>query len=282
MKISVRQKPVQTTKTKDSFDVRIVRYEYIHSIKDEFFDELVKIANPKSGESILDAGCGYGSVTREILKRSKDKKLYCFLADSNHTQLLRAQEELTSIDSKHKSEVKFFIDNLIDTKFKENTFDSVIAKMVIHEIPFKKQQQAIENAYRILKPGGKLIIWDMALDVNTQKFIQEIIRMKDKLAGFKTLEKNRYFLRFDEIKTLLSNSGFSKVKNEYKIISPVITHKRLEQEFGNDILKLNKWHKFIRAKAKELEPKILKQLQIEDSGDSISFVPQKAIITAVK
>jgi ubiquinone/menaquinone biosynthesis C-methylase UbiE len=282
MKISVNQEQIQETKSKDSFDVRIVRYEYIHSIKDEFFEELVKIANPKSNEYILDAGCGYGSVTREILKRKKDKKLICFLADSNHTQLLRAKEELTNFNNTHKSELKFYIDNLIDTKFKENTFDTIIAKMVIHEIPFKKQQQAIENAYRILKPGGKLIIWDMALDAKTQKFIQEIIRMKDKLAGFKTLERNRYFLRFDEIKTLLSNSGFSKVKNEYKITSPVITHKRLEQEFGNDILKLNKWHKFIREKAKELEPKILKQLQMEDSGDSISFVPQKAIITAVK
>lgn len=282
MEITVKQEQVQETKNRDSFDVRIVRYEYIHSIKDEFFEALVKIANPKSNENILDAGCGYGSVTREILKRKKDKKLICFLADSNHTQLLRAKEELMNLDYTHKSELKFFVDNLIDTKFKENAFDTIIAKMVIHEIPFKKQQQAIENAYRILKPGGKLIIWDMALDERTQKFIQEIIRMKDKLAGFKTLEKNRYFLRFDEIKKLLSNSGFSKVKNEYKIKSPVITHKRLEQEFGNDISKLNKWHKFIRDKAKYLEPNILKQLQIEDSGDSISFVPQKAIITAVK
>lgn len=282
MKISVKQKPVQTTKTKDSFDVRIVRYEYIHSIKDEFFDELVKIANPKSGENILDAGCGYGSVTREILKRSKDKKLNCFLADSNHTQLLRAQEELTNLDNKHKSEVKFFIDNLIDTKFKENTFDTVIAKMVIHEIPFKKQQQAIENAYRILKPKGKLIIWDMALDDKTQMIIQDIIRMKDKLAGFKTLEKNRYFLRFDEIKNLLSNAGFTNAKKEYQIISPVITHKRLEQEFGNSKKKLEKWHDFIRERAKQVEPAILKKLKFTDEGNSISFIPPKAIITAIK
>lgn len=282
MKISLNLKEIQRTKTNDSFDVRIVRYEYIHSIKDEFFEELVNITNPKSSQSILDAGCGYGSVTRELLKRKKDEKLICFLADSNYTQLLRAKEEFTNLDYTHKSELKFFIDNLIDTKFKENTFDTIIAKMVIHEIPFKKQQQAIENAYRILKPGGKLIIWDMALDKKTQNFIQEIIRMKDKLAGFKTLEKNRYFLRFDEIKTLLSNSGFIEVKNEYKISSPVITKKRLEQEFGNDLLKLNKWNNFIREKIKELEPKVLKQLQVEDNGDSISFIPQKAIITAVK
>ncbi len=281
MKIGIKQQARQTVKLKDSFDVRIVRYEYIHSIKDEFFDELAKIANPQNGQNILDAGCGYGAVTREILKRAKNKKLNCFLADANHTQLMRAKEELGSIDG-HKSETKFFIDNLVDTKFEENTFDTIIAKMVIHEIPLEKQKQAIENAYRILKPNGKLIIWDMALDNDTQLFIQEVIRMKDKLAGFKTLEKNRYFLRFDEIKTLLSSAGFKKAKKEYQIVSPVITHKRLEQEFGNSKAKLNKWHKFIREKAKETKPTILKKLKFADEGESISFVPPKAIITAIK
>ena len=281
MKIGIKQQARQTAKLKDSFDVRIVRYEYIHSIKDEFFDELAKIANPQNGQNILDAGCGYGAVTREILKRAKNKKLNCFLADANHTQLMRAKEELGSIDG-HKSETKFFIDNLVDTKFEENTFDTIIAKMVIHEIPLEKQQQAIENAYRILKPNGKLIIWDMALDNDTQLFIQEVIRMKDKLAGFKTLEKNRYFLRFDEIKTVLSSAGFKKAKKEYQIVSPVITHKRLEQEFGNSKVKLNKWHKFIREKAKETTPTILKKLKFTDEGGSISFVPPKAIITAIK
>ena len=169
-----------------------------------------------------------------------------------------------------------------NTNFKENTFDTIIIKMVIHEIPLKNQQQAIDNAYTILKPNGKLIIWDMALDIDTQPFIQEVIRLKDKLAGFKTLEINRYFLRSDEIKSLLSNSGFKKIKKEYEIVSPVITQKRLEQEFGNSKIKLNKWHNFIRAKAKETNPAVLKKLNYCDEGGSISFVPPKAIFTAVK
>lgn len=282
MKISPEQKQIQEIENSDSFDVRIVRYEYIHSIKDEFFEQLIKIANPKSADTILDAGCGYGSVTREVLKRNKDKNLKCFLADSNYTQLLRAETELTNIGFSHNSEIKFFKDNLIDTKFKENTFDTVIAKMVIHEIPFDKQPLAIENAYRILKPGGKLVIWDMTLDKKTQKFIQDVIRMKDKLAGFQTLEKNRYFLRFDEIQCLLSKAGFKNANLAYKIVSPVVTSKRLDQEFSNSGIKLSLWHDYIRERAKEVEPSILKQLKFKDNGDSISFVPPKAIISAIK
>lgn len=281
MKLDIKQQTRQTVKTKDSFDVRIVRYEYIHSIKDEFFDELVRIVDPQNGQNVLDAGCGYGAVTREILKRIKNKKLNCFLSDANYIQLKRAKEELENIDG-YKSETKFFIDNLIDTKFEENTFDTIIAKMVIHEIPAQKQQKAIDNTYRILKQNGRLIIWDMALDDDTQNFIQEVIRMKDKLAGFKTLEKNRYFLRFDEIKTLLLNAGFKKIKKEYEIVSPVITHKRIDQEFGNNKVKLNKWHNFIRERAERIKPDTLKRMEFKDEGESISFVPPKAIITAIK
>lgn len=282
MKKCLKQKQVQEIENCDSFDIRIVRYEYIHSIKDKFFEQLIKIANPNSTEIILDAGCGYGSVTREVLKRNKEKNLKCFLADSNYTQLSRAEAELNNIGFEHHSEIKFFKDNLIDTKFRDNTFNTIIAKMVIHEIPFDKQPRAIENAYKILKPGGKLIIWDMILDEKTQKFIQDVIRMKDKLAGFQTLEKNRYFLRFDEIQFLLTKAGFKEVKLEYKIDSPVLTKKRLKQEFGNNVIKLSRWHNYIRERVKEVDPLTLKQLKFKDNGDSISFVPPKAIISAMK
>lgn len=266
----------------DSFDLRIVRYEYIHSIKPEFFERLVNIANPKSGEAILDAGCGYGSVTREILKRNKDKHLTCFLADSCITQLSRARAELANLNFQHKSDIRFFQDDLLNTNFAEHTIDTIVAKMLIHEIPFEKQPGAIGNAYAILKPGGKLVIWDMALDDKTQRFIQDVIRMKDKLAGFHTLESNRYFLRFDEIETLLTNAGFKDVRKAYTINSPVITKKRLKQEFGNCKIKLRQWHDFIRERAMGVDPSVLERLKFSDDGDSISFTPPKAIITAVR
>ena len=282
MRIQLNQKEEQTAKLEDSFDIRIVRYEHIHGIKEEDFDALALITNPKSNEIILDAGCGYGSVSREIIKRNKSKKLNFFLADANQTQLKRAIEEFNGLDFNHNSELKFFIDNLLYTQFKDNSFHTIIAKMVIHEIPQKEQQQAINNAYKILKPGGKMIIWDMSLDEKSQQFIQNIIRMKDKLAGFKTLEKNRYFLRFDETKSLLSNAGFRNIKQEYEILSPIITKKRLTEEFGNNISKLNKWHNFIRKQTKELDLNTIKKMQFEDYGESISFVPHKSIIIAIK
>ena len=51
-----------------SFDHRIVRYEDIHSIAPNDFVVLVNAAAIEAGCRILDCGCGYGAVTREILR----------------------------------------------------------------------------------------------------------------------------------------------------------------------------------------------------------------------
>jgi hypothetical protein len=106
--------------------------------------------------------------------------------------------------------------------------------------------------------------------------------MKDKLAGFHTLEVNRYFLRFDEIEALLTNAGLKDVRRAFTIESPVITKKRLKQEFDNCKIKLNQWHDFIRERAIGVDPSVLRCLKFRDDGDSISFTPPKAIITAVR
>lgn len=282
MKSNQKYNEISTTKISDSFDVRFVRYEYIHTVKDEYLDELYKILNPQPDENILDIGCGYGFVTKQIINRTPSKNLILSLADSNTTQLQRAKDEISTISNTHKSKIIFYHDNILSTKLPVNTFDKIVAKMIIHEIPLKYQQKAIDNLFKLLKPGGKLIIWDMTLNQDTQKLIQDIIRMKDKLAGFRSLEKNRYFLRLDEICSLLSYSGFSFIKKEYEINSPIITRKRLEQEFNNNELKLAKWHIYIRNRVKNIDPNILKFIKFEDKGDSISLTPHKGIISAIK
>ena len=55
------------------WDDRVVEYEKIHKIKDEYFRELIDAVDPKSGEVILDGMDGYGSVAKWILKRIEKK-----------------------------------------------------------------------------------------------------------------------------------------------------------------------------------------------------------------
>jgi len=53
-----------------------------------------------------------------------------------------------------------------DTKFKENSYDFVIASNVLHHIPFPKK--FFKEMYRILKKDGKLIIMDACCSIVLQ------------------------------------------------------------------------------------------------------------------
>jgi len=270
------------------FDVRIVPYEEIHSIRKQDFERLVQVVDPQQGDYIVDAGCGYGAVTREILRRHGDKNMHFYLFDISQIQLERAVDQLCEEfgDGYVEERIEFVHDALpsltLLTDGFTNWFDKVIAKMVIHEIPREKQLLALKELHRLLKPGGKIVIWDLMLDAFSQKFFQQVIRRKDEIAGYRLLAANRYFLREDEWLEMLSQAGFVSIRRESDVLYELHTAKRLEHEFGGDLTKLTEWHEYIRQKAQEAEPTALEKLSFRDHGDDIILEPPKAIYSAVK
>src|ERR1039457_4141305 len=83
-----------------SFDQRIVRYEDIHSIQPSDFIALVDAAQIHGRCRILDCGCGYGAVTREVLLATERERLSgaanlaIDLIDESAVQVERAKREL--------------------------------------------------------------------------------------------------------------------------------------------------------------------------------------------
>ena len=87
--------------TQTSFNKRKVRYEELHCIKPSYFDALVDAADIKDCDRVLDCGCGYGAVTREILKRFRMRQQREYfvvdLVDESDTQLEMARSELNNL-----------------------------------------------------------------------------------------------------------------------------------------------------------------------------------------
>lgn len=266
------------------FDIRIVRYEEIHNISSADFSILENIVDINNNEKILDVGAGYGAVTRELIKRNKNKNTEYFLTELSNVQLQRAKVELP----KHFGEdvtnkyVKFSMDNIVNSQLIDNYFEKVVAKMVIHEIKQEYQQYAINQIYRILKPNGKFIIWDIILDEGIQTLYQSIIRKKDKLAGFEDLASNRYFFRKTDLEQMLQNAGFKNIKQEVFLPYKLNTHKRLETELKNDKIKLSEWNNFIREEVNKLPGEIKTKISYCDEGENISLIFPKAIYSAYK
>ena len=106
--------------------------------------------------------------------------------------------------------------------------------MGVHEVPKKEQPKLFAEVYRIIKPGGKFVIWELALDEENQRIFQDVIRKKDELAGFTDLVKNRYLPRHDELRELFAQTGFVDVKDHFEMLYEPSTLGRKDELVSKD------------------------------------------------
>ena len=157
--------------------------------------------------------------------------------------------------------------------------DKIVIKMGLHEVSLAQHLQILKEFNRILKLTGKIIVWDIMLNDNTQSLFQDIIREKDRLAGYDLLTTERYFFRENEFLKNTEEAGFTKVTEFHKISYRFSSKRRLESELKNDISKLKELNEFIRIRF----PQNLKQLMnYEEKGDDIQFTITKKIYVLQK
>ena len=257
---------------KEGFDKRIVFYEDIHNIKPEDEKALIEAINPKPHEKILDAFCGYGAITKNCLE--KEPKSDLWLNDESEVQIKRARENLPGVPVNH-----FILGHFLNVPFPKEHFDKVVIKMGLHEVPKEEQIEVARKVYQILKPKGKLIVWDIMLQEENQKTVQDIIRKKDELAGFDMLVRERYFFTEDEFLEIMKTAGFSATIPHHVIHYKFSSRKRLESEFHNDKRILDKLNQFIR---KIFSEKLKKIGGYQDFGEDIQCNICKKIYVMTK
>jgi ubiquinone/menaquinone biosynthesis C-methylase UbiE len=127
--------------------------------------------------------------------------------------------------------------------FADEQLDFVVVKMGLHELPFESQVSLIQDAYRVLKPGGRFVIWGNLIDrdqVTGRDLIgfNEIIRKKDSLAGFGVMSNRRYFTSQEELFSSLTQAGFT-AQLAFDWIRRWDSLSRLNFELDGDVEKLN-------------------------------------------
>lgn len=283
----------------NSYQKRIVQYEKIHSIDEKDFETMIATVDPKNDQFILDACCGYGAVSKRLLQKIEDSSLNTklVLLDNSPLQLSRAKENF-----KESKNVEFIEADATSTGFESNSFDTIANKMGLHEVPQDSQESMLKEFYRILKHGGKIVIWELALSEQTQTIFSKIIQKKDELAGFDSLIRNRYFPKKQDTLNLLEKVGF---KNAHVVsdVYPTLSIRNRKEEFVSaDRLKILEEKGFIdEEEEKELEllsegkihallnfiREILtdeekKIMNYKDTGDDITLQAEKAIFQALK
>ncbi len=105
---------------------------------------------------ILDVACGTGRTLRQIAAALPDAKLYGLdLSPYYVSHAKRALQEL-SVDA------SLLAENAEHMPFRDEHFHAVVSVYLFHELPRAARRNVFREMYRVLAPGGTLVIEDSA------------------------------------------------------------------------------------------------------------------------
>lgn len=157
-------------------------------------------ANIKRGDHVLDAGCGIGG-TSIWLSKQLGAIMYGITLSKHQVKLA-----IKFASQHHVDNIFYDAQDFTNTRFLDNSFDSVIA---IESSCHADKKKFIDEAYRVLKPDGTLVIVDYYRHA-TKRLNWPIQRlfMRLWLNGWKMIP-----FPFDSsIKKVMVKSGFLDVK----------------------------------------------------------------------
>lgn len=131
-------------------------------------EAIYSFLEPKAGTSLLDIGCGTGNYSLPLAKRGlKVTGVDVSTSMLDVARLKAAQDRL---------DVKFFQANACCLPFPDNYFDHVISVSALEFVP--DLAQALQEAMRVLKPGGRLVVGLIGKDSAWGQYYREKAKQK--------------------------------------------------------------------------------------------------------
>lgn len=103
---------------------------------------------------VLDAGTGPGTLAREIARHQPQFQVYGVDLSSDMIRLAREHTARELLAER----VHFDVGNIAHLPYADHSFDVIVSTISMHH--WYELTQPLRDLYRVLKPGGRLLIYD--------------------------------------------------------------------------------------------------------------------------
>jgi ubiquinone/menaquinone biosynthesis C-methylase UbiE len=121
-----------------------------------FRERQLELARVAPGESVLDVGCGTGTLAIAAARRVGEGGTVTGI-DPSAALLARARKKAR----RARSGVAFELSGGEALLFPDRSFDLVLSSLVLHHLSHDALRSSAHEMYRVLKPGGRLLLVDI-------------------------------------------------------------------------------------------------------------------------
>jgi ubiquinone/menaquinone biosynthesis C-methylase UbiE len=153
-------------------------------------EKMLAAAHLQLGESVLDVGCGTGTLA--LLAKEQVGAGEVRGVDASPEMVARAQRKAG------KSGVEFSIAAAQQLPFPDGRFDVVLSTLMLHHLARPARHECLREVKRVLKPSGRVLIVDFETSAKPRGVVGLLHRRHGHVAA-------------DDVATLLQDEGFRRV-----------------------------------------------------------------------
>ncbi len=167
----------------------------------ETINQIIEAAEPSPGMRVLDAATGTGVIARQFVGRVGDTGRIIGVDTAHRIE----QARLAALSAKVSRKLEWRVAAPDKLPFENESFDLVTCAMAFHRLP---AAAFLASAYRVLKPGGRLIIADELAPVAPSQVREFMRRSYYRYIARDNREAEAQFYHAEEVVTLLREVGF--------------------------------------------------------------------------
>jgi ubiquinone/menaquinone biosynthesis C-methylase UbiE len=147
-----------------------------------FKRQLIRQANIKAGQRVLDLGCGTATLSIMLKELHPEAEVIGLDGDDGALSIAKRKIADAGLDVEIKKGMSY------ESDFPNNSFDVVVSSLLFHHLNGENKLRTLGEVSRILKPGGELHIADWG---KPQSFLMRgaflVVQLLD---GFVTTKEN--------------------------------------------------------------------------------------------